>query len=184
MAIINKRIGKNWRENNRGFTILEVAVSLFVISMGILGVMTLVNRSIKIKEINKNKFIASQLAQEGIEIVRSTRDNNWLDNDNWNDGIIQDNNYTVNHGKGSKNFNNAPDDLDASSTKLYLDNDGYYRHFKNPGSATSTIFKRIIKVASPSKASTSIKSVVQWKEHGNTHKYTAETVLYNWRYPD
>lgn len=171
--------------NNAGFTILEVAVSLFVITMGILGIMTLVNQSLRVKDINKNRVIASQLAQEGIEIVRANRDNNWLDKKDWHQGILQDGTYIVDYEDDVKN--DTPDSLASTSTKLYLDDTGFYKHFadadEDPTTATSTVFRRIIKVSPTSTplASTSVKSIVEWEERGTSHRYTAETVLYDWR---
>ena len=185
MRSANKKEWGNLRKKEQGFTILEVAVSLFIISMGVLGAMALVDQTIRVKEVNKNKVIAGQLAQEGVEIVRSIRDNNWLDEDDWHDGIINGGAYTVHYNGGVVDTDVSG--LSASTTKLYLDPDGYYRHYDSPGSATSTIFRRIIKVDSsfdPStSASTSVESVVQWQERGTKHEYTAETVLYNWRRP-
>lgn len=173
------------KSDNSGFTILEVAVSLFIITMGVLGIMTLVNQSLRVKDINKNKIIASQLAQEGIEIVRASRDNNWLDKEEWHQGVLQDGSYIVDYEDDVKD--NTPDDLDATSTKLYLDDSGLYKHFasagEDPATATSTSFRRIIKVSpiSTPLASTSVKSIVEWKERGTSHRYTAETILYDWR---
>ncbi|SRR6056297_3546610 len=168
-----------YKNNNQGFTILEIAVSMTIISVGMLGVLALINQNIKVEDLDKNKILASQLAQEGLEVVRNVRDYNWLihttPTDEWKDGIIHDGDYTVDY---RSNVNDTPDSISASSTRLYRNSQGFYDH-DSDGEPTS--FSRIIRIDSESSASTSVTCLVQWKDRGNTYEYVADTVLYNWR---
>jgi len=75
-------------ENKKAFSLLEIIIAMFIISMGVIGVMSLIVSNINLGLFSKNKLIAMNLAQEGIELVRNIRDENWLDGDNWQDGII------------------------------------------------------------------------------------------------
>lgn len=167
------------QKNKQGFTILEVAVSLMIISVGMLGVLALINQSLRVEDVDKNKVVASQLAQEGLEIVRNNRDYNWLRHttptSKWKDGVIYDGHYTVDY-KG--NINSDPDSISATSTKLYINSQGFYDHDSD---GRSTPFSRIIRIDSESTASTSVTCLVQWEDRGNTYDYVADTVLYNWR---
>lgn len=65
-------------ENNVGFTLLETIVALAVILAAVVGPITLITRSIFNFSFAKNKLIANNLAQEGLELMRLVRDNNVL----------------------------------------------------------------------------------------------------------
>lgn len=60
-----------------GFTYVEVILSVFLLSIGIIAVMILIGQSIRESIAVKDQQIASLLAQEGTELVRNLRDNNW-----------------------------------------------------------------------------------------------------------
>ena len=59
-------------------TILEVIISLFVISIGATVTTTLIVNAIASNAYGKNNLIALNLAVEGIEAMRDIRDSNWL----------------------------------------------------------------------------------------------------------
>lgn len=167
-----------YKKDNRGFTILEIAISLFIISMGMVAVLTLVVQNIQVENVDKNKVVASQLAQEGLEVVRNQRDFNWLQYDTptskWNEGI-EDGNYIVDY---TGDITDGPDSISATSTRLYINGEGYYDH---DDSGKPTPFSRLMVVESSTSASTSVSCLVEWEDKGNTYSYEADTTLYNWR---
>jgi prepilin-type N-terminal cleavage/methylation domain-containing protein len=61
-----------------GFSLVEVIVVTAIITIGFMGVLTLVQRTIAIYGSNQNYLVASIMAQEGLELVRNVRDDNWL----------------------------------------------------------------------------------------------------------
>lgn len=172
-------------KSSRGFTIVELVVVIFILSFGMLGVVSLITQTVQVSHINKNMVIASQLCQESLELVRNARDNNWLGKDNWETGSttnsntdwIQDGVYSIDYTGVVKNSFNIDDPL----AKLYLDSSDLYRHFLVPGSATTTPFSRTIEIRSQSGASTTVECVVQWSVGNNKNRFTAQEVLYNWR---
>lgn len=76
-----------------GFTLLEVILAIFILTMGVVGSFTLIQSTLISASLNKSKLIAYYLAQEGIEITRNARDNNLLaihrgvGGIEWDDGI-------------------------------------------------------------------------------------------------
>lgn len=60
-----------------GQTIIEAVVAVTVISTIIIAVVSAVTLSISTSTIAKNKSLANQFVQEGIEAVRTIRDVNW-----------------------------------------------------------------------------------------------------------
>lgn len=60
--------------NQKGLTILDVLVAVFIIAVGLAAVLALLNYTLRAAQTSKMGLIASGLAQEGVEIVRSVRD--------------------------------------------------------------------------------------------------------------
>jgi prepilin-type N-terminal cleavage/methylation domain-containing protein len=180
-----KIVYKKFKLPNKGFTIMEMVVVIFIISFGLLGVISLVTQNVQVGYINKNMIIASQLCQEELELVRNIRDNNWLGDDDWKTGSstnsntnwIQDGIYSIDYTGTITNTTSINDPL----ARLFIDSNGFYRHIAAPGSATTTAFSRTLEIKSETVASTTAECVVQWKIGNNIHKFNAQTVLYNWR---
>ena len=170
-------------KNKQGFTLLEIAVAIFIVSFGILSVLGLMNYNMQAEIVSRNEFVASQLAQEGLELVRNIRDNNWLDHIDWSDGIIESDDdsdtYII-------DYNKSPDftinNIDEDGAKLFLDFDGFYFL----GGATTTNFSRLITIKDKDTAKNppeyfTVESSVLWHDQKGAHEYRAETKLYNWR---
>lgn len=69
---------KNIRINNKkGFSLVEVLISLLILTLGIGAVSALMVQNIKTSETAKNQIIASELAQEGVELMRNYKDNSY-----------------------------------------------------------------------------------------------------------
>lgn len=69
------------KRNKKGFSLLESILSVFLVSMGLVVAIKLLTLGVSQSMKNRDQFIASLLAQEGVELVRNIRDNNWVDND-------------------------------------------------------------------------------------------------------
>jgi len=67
---------KTWLKNSRstGFTLIEALVAITVLVIGVLGPMSLLSRALADANAIKNEVIATQLAQEGTELLISARD--------------------------------------------------------------------------------------------------------------
>lgn len=66
----------SFRNKRAGFSILEVVISLFVLSIGFLGVSNLVVTTLRNDFLSRDAVIASLLVQEGAELVYNIRDTN------------------------------------------------------------------------------------------------------------
>ncbi len=168
---------KNNNSEQGGFTLFETLIAMGIITMGLLGIMTLVVYNLKAQTFNKNYIIASMLAQEGLEFVRQVRDTNWMTNplpgvfDGIN-GNGSDYTFTVSEGPTIDYTANS-----ISDGRLYLKND-FYTH-DNTGAPTS--FYRLITVDNSGSNYLKINSWVQWTEGATTHNYKVDTYLYDWR---
>jgi prepilin-type N-terminal cleavage/methylation domain-containing protein len=173
-------------KNKKGFTLLEIMAVLSVISIGMLGIVSLVIQNIQAQNVNQSYLVASMLAQEGLELVRNIRDENWLQERDWKFGdgagsptdIVQDLNYAIDyHPTGiSDNGGNEVNSITDPRAHVYL-NGGFY---DNSETGQITPFSRLITVADNG-GYLDVDALVQWKERGRIHEYKASTVLYDWR---
>ncbi len=73
--------------HEKGFTLLESMVAIAIFTVGISAAVFVITQSINVGTRTKNKIIAANLTQEGIEVVRNMRDRNWFAGRTWTDGI-------------------------------------------------------------------------------------------------
>lgn len=66
-----------------GFTLIELLVTIFIVSVGLIGVMSFFNTTLQSQFEAKNEVIAAELAQESTELVRNIVDYNYLNNYSW-----------------------------------------------------------------------------------------------------
>ncbi len=75
------------QEKQKGFTLLELMITIAVISIGMIGIFGMIQRTMQSAEDLKSRLITAYLAQEGIELVRNIRDTNWFEGKDWDDGL-------------------------------------------------------------------------------------------------
>lgn len=162
-------------KDNRGFSIAEIVVVLFVISLGMIGVMSLSARNIKAQNINKNRIIAHQLTQEGLEIIRNVRDLNWKNSYDYNAGL-SNGNYRVDYS-GYLQYTTAG----IASAGLQIKDDGTYAGFYvHDNNEPDSIFSRLVTISTNDAYSIKVVCLVQWVDRGQTYQYSAEEILYDW----
>lgn len=76
-----------------GFTIIELIVTVFILSIAVIGVFGAFSIMVILTTNIADRLQAAYLAQEGVEIIRNIRDSNWLEMDSnagagaWDDGL-------------------------------------------------------------------------------------------------
>lgn len=159
----------------KGFSILEIIASISIITLGLIGILSLIVQNIQVQKVNKNNLIALQLAQEGVELTRRERDNNWL---NGNSAFLN-----ITEVDDSKSFaidsNGIIDGVLIGDNASRLTTDtGYYLH----GGSDISIFRRIVETThSSADSSIEVDCTVQWTEKNQTFRQTISAVLYDWR---
>ncbi len=167
-------------KSKAGFSLIEILAVLFIVSMSLLGIVSLIVQNIKVQSINRNNLIASSLAQEGVELIRQTRDSNWR--------IGGSNDYVTNLSNGSYAIDYLQDKpiINPTDTKLYLNSSGFYVYNNGTESnLTATIFSRQIVLAKRTdnlgKPFLQVRVIVSWVDRNQPHRYELQTLLYDWK---
>ncbi len=161
------KLGK-LNKNNKGFTLLETIVAVGLIAVGLVSALALITTSLFYISNIQDRLATANLMAEGIEAVRNIRDNNWLQNKTWNDGLA-DGDYQVAYDSMSLSL--------YSGGPLLLDSNGLYNY--TSGAATSYVRK--ISIANLSNYEIRIIAVVTWQRRGITYSSSAEEHLFNWK---
>jgi prepilin-type N-terminal cleavage/methylation domain-containing protein len=177
------RQGQSTLINQRAFTLLEVIVAIFVVSVGVGGVFAFLQNTVLLGPSLDNQLIASYLAQEGVEIVRNIRDTNYIrivagEGGSWDEGLANcsggcEGDYTdfiLNPLGGT------PELLQVVSSGVGTTRYQYYAYELG----TLTIFQRVITIDGSISDLLQIAVEVRWQEKGVPRSYTIDTELYNW----
>ena len=161
-------LGKLKFNNKKGFTLVEVFVAITVLSVGVVGSFGVLPAMIKNQAMSSDIFLASQLANEGLELVRNLRDSNWLSGNDWDNGLMScslmceiDYNDTVLVAVNQNRF-------------LKIDSNNFY----NYESGTASKFKRKITIQ---KIGVVLNTKVEVMWSGKGSPFLAEGNLYDWR---
>ncbi|EKE19313.1 MAG: hypothetical protein ACD_9C00051G0003 [uncultured bacterium] len=133
--------------SKNGFSLIEVLITLMILSVGISAITALMTGNIRTTVNAKNQIIASELAQEGIEMVRNIRESNIVaGRDSFTNlmhtttinqtlcRIDYDDDVLTWKIDDAANCNQGAAGLGAGNYRLYLKN-GFYSH-DSTGSST------------------------------------------------
>lgn len=168
---------------HKGFTLIEVLTAMFIMMIGVIGVMGLITRTVVFNSSVNSQLVASYLAQEGLEIVRNMRDANFLKKHKgedvvWNAGLTgcpvgceidyNDITYSANPATSTE--------YGPFQNRLLKLNSGFYAY----DAGTDTVFKRKITINSATADVLKVWVDVSWQDKGNTRTVRGATELYNW----
>lgn len=154
----------------QGFMMIEAAFSIFIVGTILITFMAVMGSVFRTEFAKRDLIIATNLAQEGIEIVRNIRDNNWkatppktaFDIPSF---VANGNDYCFGYGGG----------IGHGCSALRIDANNFYGY----GAGTETKFFRTIEIAGAGDSRT-IKSRVTWD--GKSIEMT--DILYAWGDPE
>ena len=155
--------------NNRGFTLIETIVAIFLLTVGVVGSFSLMQKVTSFASITSSQLVASYLAQEGIEIIRNIRDTNYLEHQAWDAGIGAGADFRLDYR--SQVFPDA-----ACGSYLSHNGTSYIC-----SADSNSKFQRQITVEKPVSGKMVVSVEVSWSERGNQHLILAQTELYDWR---
>jgi len=166
-------------KSGAGFTLLEVIITIFVITVGILSACTVVQQIAFYTFRVSSRLTAAYLAKEGIEIVRNIRDTNFLDSVSWNQGL----------GEGEReagyNDSSLSQWTDPGNFLNLETGAGFYGY----GDGAQTQFKRKITITEIDSEAPigvidylNVSVLIEWKKGDKDFSLTVQENLYNWWY--
>jgi type II secretory pathway pseudopilin PulG len=186
--------------SRRGQSIVEAMVALSVLMLGLMGVLTLLSRSLFLARVASDQAKATYLASEGIEIAKSLIDHNVYsgiaagssaESSGWA-GSLSGSCFGFSTG-GSNYYDldfrtyGCPQPAGSDPDPLYLFTDPstgvgmYYDSADLPTGATLTNFSRVVKVSRPSDNEMDVQSTVTWSTGVLTgQSLVLEDHFYNW----
>ncbi|MCD6148094.1 prepilin-type N-terminal cleavage/methylation domain-containing protein [bacterium] len=164
------------KNKKRGFSLIELMVAIFFVSVALPGILLAISKTIAGTEDSTLRLRAIYLAQEGIEIVRNIRDTEWLKGAT-STALETAGNYEADYESVSL----SP----FSSRFLKIDNDGFYQY----STGATTPFKRKITIDKTDDLDGDgeadrerVTVEVSWTKRG-THSVKVQEYLYDrWGY--
>ncbi len=153
-------------KSQNGQGLMELIVAIGIIVVGLFSVWALFFSNFAAEQEAETRMTASNLAREGIEAVKNLRDSNWLAVENNAPGVSWDSGFNDLGDSGyytlgtifstSTSYNGLVTlspiaNSNDTSTKLYVNGDGFYDYVSSP---TSTPFSRFIVIKNICCAST------------------------------
>ena len=164
---------------SNGFTLIEALVALVVLTVAIGPAIALAGSALRISTSIKDNLIATGLAQEGIEVVRSIRDDNWLTDTAFESGLGSCQiGCSVSWGTGVDTEQPI-----GTQQNEFLSLDpatGRYGY----ALSDKSIFKRVITIIpnpDTSPIELVVTSEVMWKQAGQDRSVKLESHLFNWK---
>lgn len=174
LGALKSGIGHLSSNRQPAFSLVEIMIALFIISMGLTGILSLIGQNLRSQSYNKSSLMAYQLAQEGIELIRYVRDTNWRADRPYNEGLGNNTYYMDYNDDFPIVLSNNSDHL------LRQDTNGFYQHGLE-STATSSGFYRSIFIKEETTGSLSAEVTVTWLERQQERSYVLKTNLYDWK---
>lgn len=195
---MKQQVSNRVTSDQRGQTLVEVIFGIVAITTALASFLSLTVLVTRAERVDRSRVIASQLAREGIELVRGLRDSAWLADQPWHDtfrGSNGDTTATVGYGTlgGDIRLSFTPN---TAAEALLFNHDGVWTH---DSGGTATGFSRLVTLEPlctaalplpdplPTCSSSGaivgfrVTSDAAWQERGAMDHVTLTEYLYDWR---
>ena len=184
----------------KGFTLIETLVAVTILMLAIAGPLSAANSALVSARVSHDQIIASYLAQEGIEYVRSVRDSAYLSaydtgdtSGAWNDflTVAAVCRATASTPTKACSFDSIQATVSSCPSgvcpMLYLETIGGVNYYTTAAGSVATPFRRSIQIKDVLDGSGAvvqndkqIVSVVTWSFHTIPHTVTVTDHLTPW----
>lgn len=164
-------------KNKKGFSLIEVLAVLFIVSISMLGLVSLIIQNIQAQSVNKNNLIAYNLAQEGIELIRQVRDSNWRAGNAYDTDLVAGS-YYMDYRM------DKPEITSPGKGKIYLLNNYYVNLQAGDSGYSTTPFSREIFIDKPvgyEGDPLQVRAVISWMDRNSPYRYELRALLFDWK---
>jgi len=188
---------------NSGQVLIESMVAITVLTMALFGILALLTKTLAIDRAMSEKFIATYLAAEGIEIVKNLVDVNYTSEEYcagtraWNAGLLDgsynfDYDTTFDYSKGGKNLIQwlkkeriNPPNATSTAPLWFSKTSRVYRLFREQPDLVVTPFIRTVRIKNiPNDSGAyelAVTSIVEWTTKGERKEVRLEDHFFEWR---
>lgn len=185
------------------FTLIETLIVMTILSVSLLIGTSLVITSLKAAEKNKNRFIATYLTQECLELARNMRDSAWKQNLPWDCAIpqITETGWVERRSSGSTSTclttfpvaGGIQAEINISSNPeefvLWYENEGFSHVPSDPSNSKKSIFSRKLERhfydtdanGSNDNDKAKISCNTSWTQDGETEQIEIFEILTDWK---
>ncbi len=187
-----------------GQSLVEMIVAIAIIVTGLVGALALTISNLTGVGEAGTRVVASNLAREGVEVVRNLRDANWLQDLAWDAGLFSGDDFTaiaVFDSIANKwHLDFTPNGISEVTAKLYRGPENLYLQDIAPPAGTATQYARLLTLdpicfdaatkietitgnpcGAEEKTGIRVKSEVSWTISGRQRNIILEDRLYNWK---
>lgn len=156
---------------NNGYILVESLIAITIVVVGLLGIFSLLSRSLSLNRVVADRFVAAYLAAEGIELAKNIIDNNILAGRPWNAGLSS--------GEYEADFYDEALQVNQARVLHFDSVTGAYG-YREP---TPTLIRRVITtLVSPDGNRITVGSRVTWTTRGGgKFSIHLEEHLFRWR---
>ena len=157
----------------KGFTLIETLVAITVLTLAVAGPFNALRGALVNSYIARDQLVATSLAQEGIEYIRSVRDANYLGGSSWLTGLGS-------CMPGPCVIDTAFGTISGTVAPLHLSTGGLYSQASSPGDKES-IYTRTISITTLAGGTEAkVTSSVSWMTRGVTYSTTLTENIRDW----
>ncbi len=162
-----------------GQMLIELMVALGVLTVGFLGMVSLLSKAVALNRTISENYQATYLATEGVEIMKNLLDANLLQAKSWNSGFGTNKTYEVDFDSSWVSGKEPKEVLNSSEIrKIKMNESGSFNYIDG----TVTPFSRRIEVELVGSYEVRVNSIVSWVSRGGGNFETnIEDHFYNWR---
>ena len=206
-------MNRTWKQFKgcSGQSIVEAIIATSIVATAVASALTLTTASLNAQKDNEGWMIATNLAREGVEVVRNIRDSNWLAGLDWDEGLEgADNDYTAiakfDPMSGEWLLDFVPDTIGKYGTEVWRYTNGpwigvYTQNIGQPDNTRASLFFRLIDLNAicldnkikfiadfdkrcpdgKPKIGIRIRSKIVWKTGGRNRDIEVVEQIYDWR---
>ena len=194
-----------------GQSIVEAIIATSIVATAVASALTLTAASLNAQKDNEGWMIATNLAREGVEVVRNIRDSNWLEGLEWDEGLEGDgHDYTAiamfDPVSGDWQLEFTPDVIGNYGTEVWRHTSDpigvYVQNLGQPDGTIASLFYRLLTLEAACldhnfsyheaqetkscphgkpKIGIRIKSKVIWSSGGRNREIEIVESIYDWR---
>lgn len=153
--------------NQKGFTLIETLIAFGILAVVSVGMVLVTGDNFKVATLLRDRTVAVNLAQEGLETVRNIRDSGWHAGQSFNVVLPAGTWRVVYNSDALLPFVDEP---------LRLDVNGVYQY----SFGTASRFSRSISINNISSVEKEVQVTVSWAVSGGQESVTAQLRLFAW----